>query len=158
MKLTFASSAAGLRAWSALVVLAALLLAGCKSSGPDYTDLGLVEVTGTVTMDSQPLPDVTVRFEGPPGRFADGKTDASGNYRLMYDSNTAGCTPGEKVVRIVAGGAGEESEEGAPVEGADGTVVPKVQTIPAVYNANSQLKANVSASNKTFPFDLKSRP
>ena len=110
-------------------------------------------------MDGQPLPDVTVRFEGPPGRFADGKTDAGGNFRLMYDSNQAGCTPGEKVVRIVSGSLGEGSEEGSPVEGPGGQVVaPTVQAIPAVYNTASELTASVSSSNKTFTFELKSRP
>jgi hypothetical protein len=136
----------------------AILLGGCKPGGPDYSDLGLVEVTGKVTLDGQPLAGVTVRFEGPPSRFADGKTDSGGNFQLMYDSTKPGCTPGEKVVRITSGAPGEETEEGAPVEGPDGKVAPQVQTIPAAYNTTSQLKADVSSSNKYFTFDLKSRP
>jgi len=142
-----------------LCVFALLLFAGCESK-VDYSGLGLVDVTGVVTLDGQPLPDVTVRFEGPPNRFADGKTDAEGKYRLMYDSNQPGCLPGEKKVRIMSGSVGEGSDEGGPVEGADGRVVAPapVQDIPAVYNSSSQLKANVSPNNKTFNFELKSKP
>lgn len=124
----------------------------------DYESLGLVNVTGRVTMDGQPLSGVTVRFEGPPNRFADGKTDKDGKYVLKYDSNQAGCLPGEKIVRIMQGGAGEGSDEEAPVEGPDGRVAAAGQSIPAIYNRKSTLKANVSAENKAFDFSLKSAP
>jgi hypothetical protein len=143
--------------FSAVVLVFAALLAGCESR-VDYSGLGLVEVTGQVTMDGQPLPGVTVRFEGPPNRFADGKTDDKGSYRLMYDSNQAGCLPGEKKVRIMSGSVGEGSDEGGPVEGADGRVAPVKQSIPAKYNNSSELQANVSPSSKTFDFELKSTP
>jgi len=132
-------------------------LVGCEER-MDYASLNLVNVTGKVTMDGKPLPGVTVRFEGPPNRFADGKTDTDGKYELMYDSNQAGCMPGEKVVRIMQGGAGEGSDEEAPVEGPDGRVAAAAQQIPASYNRQSTLKANVTAENKTFDFDLKSSP
>jgi hypothetical protein len=138
-------------------LLGLLLFVGC-SSGRDYSDLKLVEVTGEVTLNGQPLPDATVRFEGPPGRFAEGMTDPAGKFRLLYDSTKAGCTPGEKVVRITSGSAGEGSEEGSPIEGADGQVIQQVQTIPAAYNTASKLSANVSPGNQTFRFDLKSTP
>ncbi len=140
-----------------LSLFAALLLVGCEA-GTDYSGLGLVDVTGKVTLDGAPLPGVTVRFEGPPNRFADGKTDAEGNFRLMYDSNQAGCLPGEKKVRIMSGSVGEGSDEGAPVEGADGKVAPAVQSIPAAYNSASQLTANVTPDSKSFNFELKSQP
>ena len=77
-------------------VIGVVLLAGCQPPGPDYRELNLVEVTGQVTLDGRPLPDVSVRFEGPPGRFAEGKTDTAGNFRLMYDSNQPGCTSGDR--------------------------------------------------------------
>ncbi len=140
------------------IVLAAFMLAGCESP-TDYSSLELVDVTGKVTMDGQPLAGATVRFEGPPNRFADGMTDAAGQYRLMYDSNQPGCMPGEKVVRIVQGSLGEGSDEGGGEEGPDGRVVaPAAQSVPAAYNSQSTLKANVAASDTTFDFDLKSQP
>jgi hypothetical protein len=141
-------------ATAALVVV--FLLAGCQK-GTDYSDLHLVDVTGKVTMDGQPLPGVTVRFEGPPLRFAEGKTDASGNYRLMYDSNQAGCLPGDKTVRIMSGPVGEAADEDAPGEGAVAVPISNV-SIPAKYNRSSELRANVSPANKTFDFELKSTP
>ena len=138
-----------------IAALMGWLLVGCNDH-MDYGSLGLVKVTGRVTMDGKPLPGVTVRFEGPPNRFADGKTDADGKYVLMYDSNQAGCLPGEKVVRIMQGGGGEGEE--APVEGADGRDPAPPQSIPPSYNRRSTLKANVSAEKSKFDFDLKSNP
>lgn len=142
--------------YAAWLLVAGLLLAGCDDA-PDYGSLNLVSVTGKVTLDAQPLAGATVRFEGPPGRFSSGATDAAGVYRLMYDSNQAGCTPGEKTVRITKLEVAE-GEEGGTIEGADGTVEKPTEPIPAQYNTASTLKAVVSASNKTFDYDLKSKP
>jgi hypothetical protein len=141
----------------AVATLGLLVLSGCEDP-TDYGSLNLVDVTGKITLDGQPLSGVTVRFEGPPLRFSEGITDAEGKYRLMYDSNQTGCTPGEKVVRVMRGG-GEGSDESTPVEGADGSVAAaSAQAIPATYNSESTLKADVSETNKTFDFDLKSKP
>ncbi|WP_254506650.1 carboxypeptidase-like regulatory domain-containing protein [Anatilimnocola floriformis] len=140
------------------VVLAALLLLTGCGSRVSYHELGLVSVSGRVTLDGQPLAGVTVRFEGPPNRFSGGKTDSGGRYRLLYDSNQAGCTPGEKIVRITAGGAGEGSDEETPIEAPDGKAAAPAQAIPAAYNSASTLTANVSSSNRSFNFDLKSMP
>ncbi len=140
-----------------LSVVAIGLLIGCEQQ-MDYASLGLVQVSGKVTMDGAPLPGVTVRFEGPPNRFADGRTDANGKYVLSYDSNQTGCLPGEKIVRIMAGGAGEGFEEEGPVEGADGKVVKQVGAIPPSYNQQSTLTANVTPEKTTFDFELKSSP
>ena len=144
-----------MRLFSAVAVLVVLVLTGCEK-GPNYGELNLVAVTGKVTLDGQSLPNVTVRFEGPPNRFADGKTDANGNYRLMYDSNQAGCLPGEKKVKIMSGPVGEASGEDAPSEGA--AAKPAAAIIPAKYNSSTELRADVSPSNKSFDFDLKSTP
>ena len=133
----------------AVFLLGGVGLCGCEQA-TDYSSLDLVDVTGKVTLDGQPLAGATVRFEGPPLRFSEGVTDAEGKYKLMYDSNQAGCTPGEKTVRITSGAA---SEEGADPDSAKAS-----GTIPATYNSQSTLKADVSESNKTFDFDLKSTP
>jgi hypothetical protein len=131
-------------------LLMAATVAGCGKDG--YLELGLVEVTGKVTLDGQPLPYAKVVFEGDDKRQAIGTTDSGGNYKLMYDSQTPGAMPGPKTVRITTadvdvegGGAGEGSEAAK-------------ERVPAKYNAKSELKADVSAANKTFDFDLKSSP
>jgi hypothetical protein len=115
-----------------LAALAAVLciatISGCQREG--YSELGLVEVTGTVTLDGKPLPSAKVRFEGDDKSSAIGTTDAAGHYQLMYDSQTRGCTPGAKVVRITLAEVGEGG--GA----AEGAAVAK-EPIPARYNRRS---------------------
>jgi hypothetical protein len=132
-----------------LTALALISLPGCSNSG--YSELGLVDVTGTVTLDGKPLPGAKVAFESDDKRCAMGTTDSSGRYTLMYDSQTRGTTPGPKIVRITTVELGEGG--GA----AEGAAAPK-ETLPPRYNQKSELKADVSASNKTFNFDLKSAP
>lgn len=127
------------------------LLLGC---GPKdgYAELGLVEVTGTVTLDGKPLPQAKVTFESDDKRLATGVTDSAGHYALMYDSETRGCLPGPKTVRITTGAA--DVEGGGAAEGSTSGK----QTLPARFNTNSELKADVSAAQKTINFDLTSAP
>jgi hypothetical protein len=132
-----------------LTALALLWLPGCGKSG--YSELGLLDVTGTVTLDGKPLPGAKVAFEGDDKRSAIGTTNSTGNYALMYDSQTRGATPGAKIVRITTA---EVGEGGGAAEGAAAAQ----EKVPARYNRQSELKADVSASNKTFNFDLKSAP
>ena len=123
--------------------------AGC-GGGAGYDQLNLVEVTGKVTLDGSPLANARIRFEGTDGLSAEAVTDAAGSYRLMYDSEHAGCTPGAKTVRITTADAN--------VEGADPDAATTGEKIPAAYNRESALKADVSAANKQFDFDVKSKP
>jgi hypothetical protein len=132
-----------------VVTLALLSLSGCGKSG--YAELGLVEVTGIVTIDGKPLSGAKITFEGEDKRSAMGTTDSSGKYALMYDSQTRGATPGPKIVRITTAEVGEGG--GA----AEGAAIAK-ESVPRRYNSQSELKADVSTSNKTFNFDLKSAP
>jgi hypothetical protein len=122
-------------------------LGGCAKSG--YGELGLLPVSGTVTLDGKPLSGAKVAFEGEDKRTAIGTTDSAGHYTLMYDSQTPGVTPGPKTVRITT--ADVEVEGGGAAEGAAATK----ETVPARYNQQSTLKADVSASQTKFDFDLK---
>jgi hypothetical protein len=134
-----------------------LVLAGCAAED-GYAELNLVDVTGQVTLDGNPLPDARVVFESEEGGGSEAVTDAAGKFRLMYDSEHPGCTPGPKTVQITLAGASEEGADpdaaaGGPAEGES-----TVETIPAIYNRDSGLKADVSASQREFEFDLKSQP
>ena len=142
-----------------LAISVPMALAGCEAPA-DYESLDLVEVTGKVTLDTQPLAGATVRFEGPPGRFSTGQTDAAGVYRLMYDSSQAGCTPGEKVGAHHQTRGGRRGRRSGAIEGADGQVIATqaAEPIPAEYNTASTLAAHVTASTKSFNYDLKSKP
>jgi hypothetical protein len=133
-----------------IAILGIFVLSGC-GAGDGYAELGLVEVTGTVTLDDKPLAGANVSFESADKRSATGKTDAAGKYSLMYDSQTRGTTPGPKIVRITTAEVGEGG--GA----AEGSAAAK-ESIPPRYNRQSELTADVSASNKIFNFDLKSAP
>ena len=134
-----------------LLLLPFLLLAGCQPDG--YAKLGLINVTGKVTLDGQPLPHANVVFESADKRTSSGVTDSSGSYALMYDSETPGVTPGPKTVRITTANVGVEG--GGTAEGA---APAGTERLPSKYNRQSELKADVSASNKMFNFDLKSAP
>lgn len=136
-------------------VLIAMLLPGCLCAGcqstptADYSDLGLIDVSGRVTLDGIALQGARVEFESPDATCSTATTDAQGRYRLMFDSRQRGCLPGAKIVRIrmAPAPADEEDPDAPPSSGV---------VIPARYNADSQLTANVSATQRTFDFALTS--
>jgi hypothetical protein len=108
---------------------------------------GLGRVTGTVTMDGQPVADAAISFEGTkPGEPPSlGKTDASGNYELYYSRGHKGATIGEHTVYITTyRGPTDEDPQ------------PKKETIPAKYNGKSELKTTVSRGQNKLDFALKS--
>ena len=125
-----------------------LAAAGCGGAR-DYSTLQLVPVTGKITLDGAPLAGAQVHFQGSDGLGATGVTDSGGNYTLNYDSEQAGSPPGAKTVKITTAGA---EEEGADPDNAVG------EKVPARYNRQTTLKADVSATNSTFNFDLKTKP
>lgn len=134
-----------------------LLLAGCTADD-GYAELGLVEVTGEVTLDGSPLPGARVVFESEGGGGSEGVTDSAGKFRLRYDSEHPGCTPGLKAVRITLAGAGNEGADPDVAEPGSAEGESAQETIPAIYNRRSGLKADVSATQREFKFGLKSRP
>jgi hypothetical protein len=90
--------------------------------------------------------DASLTFEGakegePPSL---GKTDASGKYELYYSRGHKGATIGEHAVQIRTYQA--ESDENP---------TPKKETIPARYNAKSELKKTVTRGNNNIDFELK---
>ncbi len=144
-------------------LLLSATLIGCNF-GPssDYASLKLVNVSGTVTLDGEPVEGAVVTFmdEGH-GTFSYGLTNSSGSYSLQIDSQMKGATPGEKVVEISTTKKilGLNSDEEAGESSAEGKAkaAPKDQDlIPACYNETSQLKVEVSASQRSFDFHLKS--
>lgn len=132
---------------------------GCNSS--DQPDLG--QVTGTVTLDGQPLTGVAVVFQPDNGRPARGMTDAEGKYELTYIRQTKGTKVGSNRVEIAPSEEGE-SEESEDVEVADGEPQPAAKVtksgrpvVPARYNSQSELKVDVKAGENTFDFKLESK-
>jgi hypothetical protein len=138
---------------SLLLLLTLLLAAGC--SGDDYSDLKLLDVSGTVTLDGRPLAGAKVAFIGDDQGGSVGVTDSSGRYKLMYDSQRSGVTPGSKIVRITQADADAEGADPGAPESGEGAVK---EPIPPRYNRESILKADIAPGKTTFDFELKSSP
>jgi hypothetical protein len=139
------------------LVFASLAMPGCFGVSTDYSTVELAQVSGTVTLDGKPLSGVTVLFEASDKTTAFGTTDAGGAYVLQFNTEKAGVTPGEKIVRIRGGGFGEEADaaEGSEEEGAAPSPAAS-SGVPACYNSDSKLKATVASGSQTMNFDLKS--
>jgi hypothetical protein len=119
--------------------LAGLLMTAVLGCGRgDAPPLG--NVTGTVTLDGQPLENAVVTFSQTGGASSIGKTDANGRYELYYGRDLKGALLGEHTVMITTSTeVGEDCER---------TKTP--ETVPAKYNLASELKATVNAGNNTL--------
>jgi hypothetical protein len=114
-----------------------LFLAGCGGGGPQ-----VAPVTGRVTLDGRPLELADVTFQ-PDGsqRPSVGRTDADGRYALAYKRGQSGAIVGNHSVRIHI----------------STDLVAKPPHIPACYDAQSELRADVQAGQENvLNFDLKS--
>lgn len=122
-------------------LLGGLLLAGVVwSVGCSRNDRPpLANVQGTVTLDGQPLVQARVAFEPVGGgRTSYGVTDEAGRYHLLYIRDIKGAIVGSHKVRFF-----DESEDS------------RVARVPARYNKQSDLTAEVRSGTNTFDFDLK---
>lgn len=146
---------AGRSFWCGLAAAALLAATGCGGPAADYSALGLVNVSGTVTLDGSPLEGATVVFEAADGQFSSGVTDAGGRYTLRIDSDHTGVTPGEKIVRVTSRPLSEEwGEEGEENGGEAAGGGPPPEKIPARYNRESELRLTVPG--ETYNIDLSS--
>ena len=69
---------------------------GCGQSPTNTTPASLVQVSGRVTVDKQPLVRATVLFlPTENGSRARGVTDGNGEFSLLDESESAGIAPGE---------------------------------------------------------------
>ena len=144
------------------LVLALAMASGCESKPQAaYGSLGLVSVSGRVTLDGRPLAKAVITFDDvQDGTFSYGQTDSGGNYTLQLDSDMRGVKPGKKIVRIsttrkILGLNSSEEAGESSLEG--GSVKPEAakERVPDKYYKNSELTAEVSPSSRTFHFDLR---
>lgn len=122
------------------------LVSGCGKPA-HIPDLG--EVSGTVTLDGQPLADATVSFSPAEGRPSFGKTDAAGQYSLSFVGDHTGAIVGPHTVRI-------STEQ--YIEREDGSTDFVKESVPPGYNTQSTLAVSVEPGENTFDFDLSSKP
>lgn len=139
--------------------LMALSLSGCGGRG-DQPELG--QVSGTVTLDGQPLSGIAVVFTPDDGRPSRAKTDSEGKYQLTYVGRTQGAKLGHHRVEIAPSEEGdEEAEETGDTENTAAAKRPanagKVR-IPPRYNIQSELEADVKPGENVFDFQLESKP
>lgn len=134
-----------------------LCIVGC--GGTSESTLEVFPVNGTVTVDGETLPFVTVTFlpqKGTKGVGGYGATDESGNFTLKYRDQRDGVPEGTYRVlftRLVQ---------------PDGSPIPKDQmaadvgaknSLPEKYNDpnRSPIEAKVAKSNEPFKFELKTK-
>jgi len=143
-------------------ILSALVFSswGCSGGASDLPELA--EVTGTVTLDNQPLAGATVEFiPTAGGRSSTATTNEQGNYELTYNADNFGAIVGSHQVKIVLGeGAAVEYPEGVnPDELSEAEQLKYAnnqKTLPPKYNQKTELTAEVDAGNNTHDFNLTS--
>ncbi len=115
-------------------------------------------------MDGKPLVSTIVVFSPDNGRPSRGKTDAEGKYELTYIGETRGAKVGHHRVEIAPNEEGEdESEIEAATAGEDVSAPPSAEKpektkVPARYNTDSILEADVKVGENVFDFKLESQP
>jgi len=133
------------QAFRLFVCLLMLICSACSSKNRDLPELS--DVTGTVTLNGEPLADAVISFDPlsasskSQSRTSTAATDTEGKYSLMYDKETPGAIPGDHLVRISkldsgANGAGNE-------------------LLPIRYNEMTTLKATITSEGPNqIDFDL----
>jgi len=95
-----------------VIALVCVFLAGCGGG------IELGKVTGTVTVNGEPVEGATGEFQPvESGSPSYGTTDDHGEYRLMYTADKAGAIPGEHLVRIAAAGVRDPNPNADEAEG-----------------------------------------
>ena len=127
-----------------MIVSCLLFASGCSNSNA-------ASVSGTVTLDGQPLAGANVSFypDGGSGAPANGQTDAQGRYSLSTGTDV-GLAPGKYVAVVVA-----TKEPPQPYD-ATGAEIPPIPITPAKYadTAKSDLKVDVKAGKNDVPLAL----
>ncbi|HUT95177.1 MAG TPA: hypothetical protein VMY37_37335 [Thermoguttaceae bacterium] len=134
--------------WIRLVCASVVLLlgvTGCFRRGPE-----LAPVTGTVTLDGEPLAGAQVEFKPMRGNPSYGTTDQLGRYELKYTKDKTGGVVGSHVVRITTQTTAVDPETGSEIQ------VP--QGVPERYNERSQLIREVKPGENQIHFALTSEP
>ena len=122
--------------WAVLSACVAAFSGGCGSG------FKMAQVTGTVTVDGVPAPNLQVLFEpqdkSQPSSI--GVTTPDGKYKLRCSSGVDGAVVGQHTVRVTT--VEIDDPAGPPL------------TIPAKYNTSSQLSHEVKAGENTIDLPI----
>ena len=144
-------------------------LVGCGGNA-GYPDTA--PVTGTVTLDGEPLEGAKVSFAPVEGRHSTGKTNAEGKYELRYTGAIKGAMLGTHRVMIEKkipdpGGAPTDPERSAienatdlDTESSEPLAIPTsmIDAVPERYRGKtSELSAEVKDTDNVIDFELTSK-
>jgi hypothetical protein len=126
--------------------LCLILLAVLTAALPGCMGDGLAEVSGTVTMDGQPLKDGEIILES-----TDQKSTPAGA-KISDGAYSMRTTPGSKVVRILSS---RPTSKPDPVMGS----AAREAAIGSEYNQDSQLRATINPGKQSgLDFQVKELP
>lgn len=114
-----------------LFLLAIFSLTGCGGSSDSLP--GLTPVSGTVSLDGEPVVEGSILFTPEKGRVSNATTDENGNYELFYKSGIPGAVHGKHTVSITA-----TENMDLPAD--------KQMVIPAKYNTRTTLEVEISGT------------
>jgi len=126
-------------------ILCASLVTGCQKSAPAPS-----AVTGKVTLDGKPLAAGTIQFFA-----ADKGVSAPVSATITNGEYSASVVPGaQRVESKSPKSLGKMNDPDMP---ANMMSEQSVETLPAIYNLNSQLTCNIESKETVANFELKSR-
>ncbi|QDT63833.1 hypothetical protein V22_10580 [Calycomorphotria hydatis] len=139
------------RLYAHFAISTAVLLLSCIV-GCGRGDLPeLTEVTGTITLDGNPVEEVDVMFSPvEEGRPSTSRTDADGHYRLYYSSDNAGAIIGNHMVSL------SKIERRPANTDTPGEFI-EDELIPPQYMEDGSLTAKVQDGGNVFNFELVSQ-
>lgn len=151
----------------AILPLIATLFVGCGSRGP-----ALYSVTGKVTLDGQPVPNVNVAFFPSDAKLpsSGGVTNSAGVYKLTSSQGMAGAVAAKHKVSVYGGQASGTTEPsarpegmykvGGPKDARSKSVAPKNESpVPERYSSadKSSLEREVAAKSNVIDLELSSK-
>ncbi|MDR2438070.1 MAG: DUF4198 domain-containing protein [Planctomycetaceae bacterium] len=135
-----------------------VLLIGCSENNTIDTEA----VTGTVTLNGQPLDGASVSFSpkvSGQGTSAAGTTDAQGKYVLQtpLGAAQAGTSQGEYIVLIRKYTQKATGQKIKDDRGGETEITQPVNTLPTIYAdpEKTPFSASVKPGKNTYDFDLK---
>jgi len=131
--------------------LSFLLVIAFSAAACSRTPANVATVKGKVSLGGQPLPDATVMFtpEATTGSPSAGRTNAAGEYELVYTREVKGAEKGDHSVTIstYASATDDPPAPEAP------------EKVPFAYReGDKKLKATVNAGANEINFDLEPGP
>jgi hypothetical protein len=128
---------------------------GCSKG--DYPEMA--RVTGTVTYKGKPVPNMMVNFMPSEGRPSWGKTDANGQYEMVYDTDYKGVKIGHHKVYLttpastIDGGTSKASKKA--LAAAAGLTQEEMLDIRSKYGSEDATKYQVDVKKDPEVIDIK---